>query len=122
MRLLSVTLTRPFLARPSPSLSPRCFSTLIPHRPTLALPTRMPIGAGFSPPASVADVVVPSNAVSSHPALAGLQLRFGPRNTMVRATRLVQKRRHGYLTRLRTKNGRKILARRRAKGRKELSA
>ncbi|RDA84077.1 hypothetical protein CP532_0482 [Ophiocordyceps camponoti-leonardi (nom. inval.)] len=66
--------------------------------------------------------VVPSSAVSSHPALASQQLRFGPRNTMVRATRLVQKRRHGFLNRLRSKNGRKILARRRAKGRRELGA
>ncbi|RDA93027.1 hypothetical protein CP533_0737 [Ophiocordyceps camponoti-saundersi (nom. inval.)] len=66
--------------------------------------------------------VVPRSAVSSHPALASLQLRFGPRNTMVRATRLVQKRRHGFLSRIRTKEGRKILARRRAKGRRELGA
>lgn len=98
------------------------FTTLSPLRPSLYANTiRRPSAiTSFTPILSTsatgvtADVVPPS-AISAHPALAGGagQIRCGPRNTMNGATRLVQKRRHGYLNRTRSRTGRAIIKRRR---------
>lgn len=58
--------------------------------------------------------------ISAHPSLANIQIRNGPRDTYNPSQR-VRKRRHGFLSRLRTKKGRKTLKRRQLKGRWALS-
>ncbi|KAG5937565.1 hypothetical protein E4U60_001831 [Claviceps pazoutovae] len=115
---------RPLLASSLKS-TPRTFTTLSLLRPSLT-PLRRPsnILSSFTPvPSSntteTADLV-PRSAVSSHPALCGQQLCFGPRNTMQGASRFVQKRRLGFLVRMRSRTGRRIILRRRLKKRKEL--
>jgi large subunit ribosomal protein L34 len=62
----------------------------------------------------------PGARVSAHPALRFLQVRNAPRNTFNPSHR-VRKRRHGFLARKRSRGGRKILVRRRLKGRNTLS-
>ncbi|CCC09084.1 hypothetical protein SMACR_03087 [Sordaria macrospora] len=139
-RIFSSVLQAAF--RPSaflPKTATRSFSILPSLRPTFSSPSTTTIvfrapQAITAPSASssvttgldgeVLDVLSASSLVSSHPALSGLgsQIRCGPRPTMSGATRLVQKRRHGFLSRIKTKNGQKTLKRRLAKGRLRLSA
>lgn len=80
-----------------------------------------------TPPAPLTnsmDPTVPSldllPRISTHPSLANVQIRCGPRNTF-NPSHKVRKRRHGFLARLRTRKGRAILKRRKAKGRSTLS-
>ncbi|KAH8733886.1 hypothetical protein BGZ61DRAFT_167531 [Ilyonectria robusta] len=118
-------LARPVISKPL-SQSPRTFTTLVPLRPSLTPLTaairRTASPTSFTPSAAGAADVVPSSAISAHPAFGDMQIRCGPRNTMNGHTRLVQKRRHGFLYRMRSKTGRKILLRRRIKGRKNIAA
>ena len=58
--------------------------------------------------------------ISTHPSLAGIQVRCGPRNTFS-PSHFVRKRRHGFLSRVRTRKGKATLQRRKAKGRSTLS-
>ncbi|OOF97859.1 hypothetical protein ASPCADRAFT_128051 [Aspergillus carbonarius ITEM 5010] len=55
-----------------------------------------------------------TRSFSASASLAGKRATYNP-------SRRVQKRRHGFLARLRSRGGRKILMRRKAKGRKSLS-
>ncbi|KAI9898691.1 hypothetical protein N3K66_007051 [Trichothecium roseum] len=114
-------LARPVLAKATST--PRSFTTLTPLRPTLQAPTLAirPRLTAFAPAAGTsAPDVVPRSAVTSNP-MADMQVACGPRNTMNGHTRLVQKRRLGFLARRRTKDGRKILQRRLLKGRKKIA-
>ncbi|KAM5344827.1 hypothetical protein ACJ41O_010689 [Fusarium nematophilum] len=117
-------LARPILAKPL-AQSPRTFTTLVPLRPSLAPSTgairRTVLPSSFTPSTAASADLVPSGAISAHPAMADMQIRCGPRNTMNGHTRLVQKRRHGFLYRMRSRTGRKILLRRRIKGRKHIA-
>ncbi|KAK3299321.1 uncharacterized protein B0H64DRAFT_388093 [Chaetomium fimeti] len=146
---LQSPLLQAVLRRPTAQLIPRCalattkptaarsISHLPTLRPTLTTPSpifRAANAQRFAPAATttlmagtetatgeVADVLGKA-AVTAHPALAGCasQMRCGPRANMSGASRLIQKRRHGFLSRLRSKAGQKMITRRRTKGRKKL--
>ncbi|KAH7358886.1 hypothetical protein B0T11DRAFT_285333 [Plectosphaerella cucumerina] len=129
-RLPIASVTRRVLSAPmaqaSSTICKRTFASFTPLRPTLSArptafltrPTLSPFAPATAPTESAIADLVPRSAITSHPALA--QIRCGPRNTMQGSTRLVQLRRHGWLRRMKSKTGRKIIMRRRQKGRKEL--
>ncbi|KAI1422198.1 hypothetical protein F5Y12DRAFT_717605 [Xylaria sp. FL1777] len=92
-------------------------NTLLSRLPTT---TTSPTGIANAPE-GVVDIV-PKSSITAHPALAGpQQIRCAPRGTLARSSRLIRKRRHGFLSRLRTRNGRKTLQRRKDKKRFNLS-
>lgn len=97
------------------------------------LSARRPMLSSSSTPCILATPGAPSTALTSAPetldimgkisasaAFAGTQIRCGPRDTY-NPSHIVRKRRHGFLSRLRTKKGRKLLMRRLVKGRVNLS-
>ena len=105
------------------SWSPRALTTRTPTRPSLPLPhssTFTPITQGVFDTNTSTQTLDLLPKISAHPALAGIQVRNGPRDTYDPSHR-VRKRRHGFLARLRSRTGRKILKRRKAKGRSTLS-
>ncbi|OBT70207.1 hypothetical protein VE03_00086 [Pseudogymnoascus sp. 23342-1-I1] len=107
----------------------RTFSILTPLRPSLtSTPTSFAPRAPSTLSASIDSTTTGSSSeildllpkISTHPSLAGIQVRCGPRNTFS-PSHFVRKRRHGFLSRVRTRKGRATLLRRKSKGRSTLS-
>ncbi|BCR92036.1 mitochondrial 54S ribosomal protein bL34m [Aspergillus chevalieri] len=102
----------------------RSFSSLLTSRISPSLPTTTtaitprttPTSTFTSPLQSPLTSALNSQTrpFSASACLAGKRITYNP-------SRRVQKRRHGFLARLRTRGGRKILMRRRARGKKALS-
>ncbi|KAI4223831.1 MAG: hypothetical protein L6R36_005111 [Xanthoria steineri] len=104
-------------------LSKRSFTTRIAIRPSLPFPqmsSQVTVPPNTKSPAGSSQSLDLLPKISAHPALAGIQVRNGPRDTYDPSHR-VRKRRHGFLSRVRTRKGRKILKKRKAKGRSTLS-
>ncbi|KAH7401969.1 ribosomal protein L34-domain-containing protein [Phaeosphaeria sp. MPI-PUGE-AT-0046c] len=103
---------------------PRAFSMLAPRRPMLARtsspPTLPAPGTSSSLLGSPSETLDLAGKISAHPGMGSMQIRCGPRDTY-NPSHLVRKRRHGFLSRIRTKKGRKLLMRRLKKGRWNLS-
>ncbi|EAW10226.1 mitochondrial 54S ribosomal protein bL34m [Aspergillus clavatus NRRL 1] len=93
----------------------RTFSSAIRSQPTV-LTQSLPSFRSSLPSASPFSLASTqqTRSFSASASLAGKRATYNP-------SRRVQKRRHGFLSRLRTRGGRKVLMHRRAKGRKSLS-
>ncbi|KAI5780895.1 hypothetical protein EDC01DRAFT_667617 [Geopyxis carbonaria] len=90
-------------------------SFLTPLRPRILLPSTT---TATSTETGALDTLAPR--ISASPVLRALQVRNGPRNTF-NPSHFVRKRRAGFLARLKSRTGRKVLTRRKLKGRRHLS-
>jgi len=96
----------------------RAFSGLS-IRPTSVFSTSM-VRPSIGPASVTASAISQQLAAVQTREFSSSAMLCGPRDTY-NPSRRVQKRRHGYLARLKTKAGRDILKRRRLKGRRDLS-
>ncbi|MCJ1245161.1 hypothetical protein MMC30_002362 [Trapelia coarctata] len=83
-------------------------------------PDHLGLSSSDTPSLSAISPLDIQTKISTHPALAGTQVRSGPRNTFDPSHR-VRKRRAGFLARKRTRTGRSLLTRRKTKRRSTLS-
>ncbi|TFK54381.1 hypothetical protein OE88DRAFT_1655034 [Heliocybe sulcata] len=104
----------PTLPRPSSAVS--ALAQL--HRTSLQRTTLLPFTSPFQ---SSSALLAPSFVGQPSALLQLTQVRWAARGTEYQPSQRVRKRRHGFLARKRSLHGHKILARRRAKGRKFLS-
>ncbi|CAI9635058.1 unnamed protein product [Alternaria burnsii] len=100
--------------------STRQISLLTPRRPILPRTNTLPAAGSTSFVPSSSETLDLASKISSHPGLGSTQIRCGPRDTY-NPSHLVRKRRHGFLSRIRTKKGRKMIMRRLKKGRWNIS-
>ncbi|KAJ6277039.1 ribosomal protein L34-domain-containing protein, partial [Bipolaris maydis] len=119
----SLTFASSLLCSLSTPSQARQISLLSPRRPLVPATYSPP--STLAPPGSSSSFANPETLdlvgrISAHPALGSTQIRCGPRDTY-NPSHLVRKRRHGFLSRLRTKKGRKMIMRRLKKGRWNIS-
>ena len=96
----------------------RAFTSITPLRPTLSPSAFKPSSSTIVTLEAAPLDLLPK--ISTHPALSTTQVRCGPRNTFS-PSHFVRKRRHGFLSRVKTRKGRATLQRRKSKKRSTLS-
>ncbi|XXH00601.1 hypothetical protein Hte_006949 [Hypoxylon texense] len=126
--ITSIAMRRTFSSlpglRPTVLASTNTTSTVFRSRSLLSAytPAAPTSGSGSGGTGAAALDLVPKSSISAHPSTWGpAQVRCGPRPTVARTSRLVRKRRHGFLSRIRARNGRKTLQHRKEKKRSMLS-
>ncbi|KAJ3150404.1 39S ribosomal protein L34, mitochondrial [Geranomyces variabilis] len=126
-RLARLSLAPTSSAAAPPAISPRAFSTLLARSSSALLfctnnnSALLRSTTPFPQPPSSASHPPSSLLLSRGPLFAALRPRFATYGNEYQPSNLKRKRRHGFLKRLRTLGGRKMLKRRMLKGRLRLS-
>ncbi|CDS00415.1 related to 50S ribosomal protein L34 [Sporisorium scitamineum] len=109
----TLTATAPLQTRPTPSL----LRTIRPPTPLLSASWSTVLSLLSSP--SSFSFTAPPAAVMA--VVAGQQTRSASYGSEYQPSQRIRKRRHGFLARIKTKNGRKTIMRRRFRGKAKLS-